>query len=167
MWCWRRLLRLSWTRRRPIQSILKEINPEYSLEGLMLELKLQYFDHLMKRANSMERPRCSERLEGRRRRGNRGLDGWMASPTQWTWVCANSGRQWRTAKPGMLQSMGSQTVRDDLATEQGTRGNWDSISCEARQKKKGIWGLSQIPVLPIVMLHKLMSVLNLQCSKTI
>ena len=62
LWCWRRLLRLPWTARRSNQSILKEINPEYSLEGLMLKLKLQYFGHLMQRANSLERPSHCERL---------------------------------------------------------------------------------------------------------
>ena len=68
-WCWRRLLRVSWTARRSHQSILKEINTEYSLEGLMLKLKLQYFGHLMKRANSLEKTLMLGKIEGRRRRG--------------------------------------------------------------------------------------------------
>ena len=83
LWCWRRLLRVPRSARRFNQSILKEISPEYSLEGLMLNLKLQYFGHLMWRTVSLERPWCWERLkpgEG----DNRGWDGWMASPTQWT-----------------------------------------------------------------------------------
>jgi len=79
MWCWRRLLRVSWTARRSNHSILKEINPEYSLEGLMLKLKLQYFGHLMGRANSLEKILMLGKIEGRRRRGDRGWDGWMTS----------------------------------------------------------------------------------------
>ena len=69
LWCWRRLLRVPWTARRPNQSILKEISPEYSLEGLMLKLKLQYFGHLMQRANSLEKTLMRGKIEGRRRRG--------------------------------------------------------------------------------------------------
>ena len=69
LWCWRRLLRVPWTPRRSSQSILKEISPEYSLEGLMLKLKLQYFGHLMWRADSFEKPPMLGKIEGRRRRG--------------------------------------------------------------------------------------------------
>ena len=69
LWCWRRLLRVSWTARRANQSILKEISPEYSLEGLMLKLKLQYFDHLMQRTDSFEKTLMLGKIEGRRRRG--------------------------------------------------------------------------------------------------
>ena len=68
-WCWRRLLRVSWTARKSNQSILKEINPEYSLEGLMLKLKLQYSGHLMQRANSLEKTLMLGKIEGRKRRG--------------------------------------------------------------------------------------------------
>ena len=64
LWCWRRLVRVPWTARRSNQSILKEINPEYSLEGLMLKLKLQYFDYLMQRANSLEKPLMLGKIEG-------------------------------------------------------------------------------------------------------
>ena len=69
VWCWRRLLRVLWTARRSNQSILKEISPEYWLEGLMLKLKLQYFGHLMQRADSLEKPLMLGKIEGRRRRG--------------------------------------------------------------------------------------------------
>ena len=69
MWCWRRLLRVLWTARRSNQSILKEINPEYSLEELMLKLKLQYFDHLMRRVDSLEKILMLGKTEDRRRRG--------------------------------------------------------------------------------------------------
>ena len=73
-----------WTARRSNQLILKEINPEYSLEGLMLKLKLQYFGHLMLKANSLEKTLMLGKIEGGRRGGDRGLDGWMASLTQRT-----------------------------------------------------------------------------------
>ena len=69
LWCWRRLLRVPWTARRSNQSILKEISPEYSLEGLMLKLKLQYFGHLMRRTDSLEKTMMLGKIEGRRRRG--------------------------------------------------------------------------------------------------
>ena len=82
MWCWRRLLRVPWTARRSNQSILKEISPEYSLEGLMLKLKLQYFGHLIQRTDSSEKSLMLGKIEGRRR-DNRGWYGWMASLTQW------------------------------------------------------------------------------------
>ena len=69
LWCWRRLLRVPWTARRSKQSILREISPEYSLEGLMLKLKIQYFGHLMRRADSLKKTLMLEKIEGRRRRG--------------------------------------------------------------------------------------------------
>ena len=105
LWCWRRLLRVPRTARRSNQSILKEISPEYSLEGLML--KLQYFGHLMRRTNSLEKTLCWERLKAREEGNDRGWYDWMASPTQWTWVWASSGSWWWTGKSGVLQSMGS------------------------------------------------------------
>ena len=118
LWRWRRLLRVPWTARRSNQSILKEISPEYSLEGLMLKLKLQYFGHLMWRADSLEKTLILGGIGGRRRRGQqRGWEGWMASMTWWTWVWASFGSWWWTGKPGVLQSMGSQRVRHDWVTE--------------------------------------------------
>ena len=84
LWCWRRLLRVLWTARRSNQSILKEISPGCSLEGLMLKLKLQYFGPLMQRADSLEKTLMMGKTEGERRRDDRGWDGWMASPTGWT-----------------------------------------------------------------------------------
>ena len=92
LWCWKRLLRVTWTARRANQLILKEINLEYLLEGLMPKLKLQYFGHLFQRANSLEKTWCWERLRAGSEGGNRGGDSWMSSLTQWTWVSANSGR---------------------------------------------------------------------------
>ena len=90
------------------QSSIKEINPEYSLERLMLKLKLQYVVYLMPRANSLEKTPMLAKIEGRRRRDDRRGDGWMASLTQWTWVLGDSRRWWSTRKPGMLQFIGSQ-----------------------------------------------------------
>ena len=109
LWCWRRLLRVPWTARRSNQSILKELSLEYSLEGLMLKLKLQSFGLLMWRTDSFERPWCWERLKGWGEGDNRGWDGWMVSPTQWTWVWVCSGSWWWTGRPVMLQSMGLQS----------------------------------------------------------
>ena len=80
LWCWRRLLRVPWTARRSTQSILKEISPGFSLEGLMLKLKLQYFGHPMRRTDSFEKTLMLGKIEGGRRRGRQR----MASPTQWT-----------------------------------------------------------------------------------
>ena len=117
LWCWRRLLRVPWTARRSNQSILKEISPEYSLEGLMLKLKLQYFGYLMRTADSLKRPWCWEWLRARGEGDDKGWDGWMASLTQWSWIWVNSGIWWWTGRPGMLQSMGSQRVVHDWVTE--------------------------------------------------
>ena len=156
-WCWRKLLRVPWTARRSNHSILKEIGPEYSLEGLIL--KFQYFGHRMQRNNSLEktlmrgkisckyqswifvgrtdaeaeapilwppdvielthwkRPWCWEKLKVGGEEDDRVWDGWMASPTRWTWVWVNSPSWWWTGRPGILQSMGSQRVGHDWATE--------------------------------------------------
>ena len=124
LWCWRRLLRFPWTARRSNQSILKEISPEYSLEELMPKQKLQYGGHLMQRTDSLEKTWCWERLKAGGKGDDRGWDSWMASPTQWTWVCASS-RNWQwTGKPGMLLSMGSsQRVGHGWVTEL----NWISL----------------------------------------
>ena len=112
LWCWRRLLRVPWTARRSNQSILKEISPEYSLEGLILKLKLQYFGHLMQRTDSLEKT-----LKARGEGYSRGWDSWMASPTWWMWVWAGCRSWWWTGNPGMLQSIGLQRVGHDWVTE--------------------------------------------------
>jgi len=93
LWCWRRLLRVPWTAQTSNESILKQINPEYSLKELILKLKLQYFGHLMQRTDSLEKTLMLGNIEVRRRRDDRGWNGWMTSPTQWTWIWANSRRQ--------------------------------------------------------------------------
>ena len=118
-WCWRRLLRVPWTARRSSQSTLKEINPEYSLEGLML--KLQYFSNLIQRADSLEKILMQGKIEGRRRRQQRIR--WLASLTQWIWVWVNSSR-WRTGKVGMQKGRlwGRRVGSVDLVTEQQVWG---------------------------------------------
>ena len=116
MWCWGRLLRIP---RRSNQSILKEINLEYSLEGLMLKLMLQYFGHLMGRLDYLEKPWCWERLKAGGEGDDRGWDGWMLPSTQQTWLWTKFGIQWRTGKSGTLQSTWSQ----ELATTERLNNN--------------------------------------------
>ena len=119
LWCWRRLLRVPWTARRSNQSILKETSPEYSTEGLVLKVKLQIFGRLMWRTDSLEKTLmgCWERLRSGKERDDRRWDGWMGSPTQWTWVWVSYGSWWWTGKPGMPQSTGSQRARHNWSTE--------------------------------------------------
>ena len=99
-------------KKRLVGSILKEINPGCSLEGLMLKLKLQYFGHLMQTADSFEKT-----LRAGGEGDDRGWDGWMASPTQWTWVWVNSGSWWWTGRPGVLQFMELERVGHVWVTE--------------------------------------------------
>ena len=108
LWCWRRLLRVPWTARRSNQSILKEISPEYSLEGLMLNWNSNTLATWCEELTHWKRPWCWERLKAGEG-DDRGWDGWVASLTQWTWVWVNSGSWWWMGRPGMLQSMGSQS----------------------------------------------------------
>ena len=129
LWCWRRLLRVLWIARRSNQSILKEISPGCSLEGQILKLKLQYFGHLMWRVDSLEKTLMLGGIGGRRRRGGRRWDGWMASPNWWTRVWVNSGIWWWTGRPGVLRFMGLQRVRQDWATEL----NWTEADFGKRQ----------------------------------
>ena len=116
LWCWRRLLIVPWTIRGSNQSILK-ISPEYSMEGLILKLKLQCFGHLMGELTHWKRPWCWERLKAGGGGDNRGWDGWMASPTRWKWVWVDSGSWWWTGRPGILWFMGSRRVGHDWETE--------------------------------------------------
>ena len=117
LWCWRRFLRVPWTAGRSNQSILKEISLGCSLEGLMLKLKLQFSGHLMWRADSLENTLILGKLRAGGEGDDRGWDGWMTTPTRWTWVWVDSGSWWWTGRPGMLRFMGSQRVRNDWATE--------------------------------------------------
>ena len=134
LWCWRRLFRVPWIARWSHLSILKEISPEYSLEGLMLKLKLQYFGHLLWRTDSFEKTLMLGKIGGEG--DDRGWDGWMASPTQWTWVWVDSRSWWWTGRPGMLWSMGSKRVRHDWVTELNwTELNLRGFSSGASDKK--------------------------------
>ena len=117
LWCWRRLLKVPWTSRRSNQSIIKEISPKYSLEGLMLKLKLQYFGHLTWRTDSFEKILMLGKVEGRRRRGRQRMR-WLDGITDLKDMNLSNCRSWWwTVKPGVLQSMGSQGVGHDWATE--------------------------------------------------
>ena len=117
LWCWRRLLRVPWTARRSNQSILQEISPGWSLEGLMLKLKLQYFGHLMRRADLFEKILMLGRLRA----------GWEGDNKRMRWLdgitdlmdmgLVDFGSWWWTGRPGMLQFMGSQRVGDDWTNE--------------------------------------------------
>ena len=132
LWYWRRLLRVPWTARRSNQSILK-ISPGCSLEGMMLKLKLQYFGHFMWRVDSLQKTLMGKGLGAGGEGHNRGWDGWMASPTRWTWVWVNSGSWWWTGRPGVLQFMGSQRVGHYWATKL----NWKvlQLSCITMEVK--------------------------------
>ena len=112
LWCWRRLLRVPWTARRSNQSILKEIKPEYSLEGLMLKLKLRYFGHLIQRTDSFEKTLMLGKIEGGRRRGQQRVR-WLDGTTDLMGMCLNKScklvmdrEAWHAA-----QSMGSQRIQ--------------------------------------------------------
>ena len=117
LWCWRRLLRVPWTARRSNQSILKEISPGYSLEGLMLKLKVHTLATSCEELTHWKRSWCWEGLGAGGKGDDRGWDDWMASSTLWTWVWVNSGIWWWTGRPGVLRFTRSQRVRHNWATE--------------------------------------------------
>ena len=117
LWCWRSLLRVPWTAKRLNQSTLKKISPDYSSKGLMLKLKVQYFGHLMWSTDSLEKTLMLGKTEGRNRKERQRMRWLNGILIQWTWVWASSGSWWWTGKPGVLQSMGSQIVGHDYATE--------------------------------------------------
>jgi len=117
LWCWRRLLIVIWTARISNQSILKEISPEYSLEGQMLKLKLYYFATWCEELTHLKRSWCWERLKAGGEEENGGWYAWIAWPTQWTWVWVDSGSRWWSGRPNILLSLGSQRIRHDWKTE--------------------------------------------------
>ena len=129
LWCWRRLLKVPWTARRSNQWILMEINPEYSLEGLMLKLKFQYFRPWCEQTTHWKSPWCWERVRAEGEEGVREWDGWTASLMQWTWTWANFGRwwgteAWRAAGHGVAESQtqlgnGTATTAYRMDTQQG------------------------------------------------
>ena len=122
--CWRRLLRVPWTARRSNQSILKEISPEYSLEALMVKVKLQYFGHLMWRIDLLEEDPDADK-DWRQEEKGKTEDEMAGCPlTQWTWVWASSGSLWWIGKSGVLQSMGLQRIRRNWVTKL----NWTEAS---------------------------------------
>ena len=123
LWCWRRLLRVPWTARRSNQSILKEISPGISLEGMMLKLKLQYFGHLMWRVDSLEKTLM---LGGE---DDRGWDGWMASRTRWTWVWVNSRSWWWDREAWRAAIHG-------VAKSQTRLSDWTELNWEINYRKK-------------------------------
>ena len=131
LWCWRRLLRVPWTASRSNQSILKEISPGCSLEGMMLKLKPPYFGHLMRRVDSLEKTLMLEGLGAGGEGDARGWDGWMASPTRWMWVWVNFKSWWWTGRPGMLQFIGLQWVGHDWVTE---LNRWTPYLWQKRQE---------------------------------
>ena len=121
LWCWRRLLRVTWTARKSNQSILKEISPRrkdwrWSWGSNTLATWCEELTH-------WKRPWCWKRLKAVGEGDDRGWDGWMASPTRWTWVWTSSGSWWWTGKPGVLQYIGSRRVGHDWVTEL----NWTSL----------------------------------------
>ena len=117
LWCWRRLLRVSWTARRSNQSILKEISPGISLEGMILKLNSSTLATSCEELTHWKRLWCWEGLGAGGEGDDRGWDGWMASLTWWTWVWVNSRSWWWTGRSGVLRFMGSQRVRHDWATD--------------------------------------------------
>ena len=129
LWYWRVL----WTVRRSSQSTLKEISPGCSLEGLMMKLELQYFGHLMGRVDSLEKTLMLGGIGGEG--DDRGWDGWMASPTRWTWVWVNSGSWWWTGRPGVPWSWGH---RESDTTEwlNWTELKWAGLIKEKREKNQ-------------------------------
>ena len=145
LWHWRRLLRVPWTTRRSRQSVLKDINLEYSLERLILKLKLQYFGYLMQRTDSLEKTLMLGKSEGRRKRGWQCMRRLDASFIQWTWIWANSGWWWKTGRPGLLQSIGCQSIRYTEWLNNNTYNHWwdrDHFNFIGKKTKAYKWYIS-------------------------
>ena len=152
LWCWRRLLRVPWTARRSNQSILKEISPGCLSEILMLSWNFNTLATWCKELAHGKRPWCWERLRAGGEGDDRGWDGWMASPTRWTWVWVNSGSWWWTGRPGVLRFTWSQRVRHDWETKlnwgmwnlNSPTRDWNWVPCIVRQVLKH-WTTREVP----------------------
>ena len=143
LWCWRRLLRVPWTARRSNQSILKEISPGVHWKDWCWSWNSNTLATWCEELTHLKRLWCQERLKAGGEGDDRGWDGWMASPTQWTWVWAGSSSWWRTGKPGMLQFMGSQRVGHNRMTEL-------NLQHKSIHLREGLWtfkGLQTWPAL--------------------
>ena len=123
LWCWRRLLRVPWAARKSKQSILKETSPGVHWKDWCWSWNSNTLATWCKELTHLKRPWCWERLRARGEGDDRGWDGWMAPPTQWTWAWVDSGSWWWTGRPGVLGFMGSQSVGHDWAIEL----NWNII----------------------------------------
>ena len=148
LWCWRRLLRVPWTARSN-KSILKEISPGCSLEGLMLKRRLQYFGHLMQRDDSLEKTLMLGKIEGRKREWQRmrWLDGITDSMDM---SLVHSGSWWWTGRPGVLWFMGSQRVEHDWATEL----NWTKMVARKTPYGTEKTGAFRVPVTLQILEHR-------------
>ena len=156
LWCWRRLLRVPWTARRSNQSILKEICPEYSLAGLMLKLKLQYFGTSCEELTHGKD--AGERLKAVGEGDDRGWDGWMELPTWWTWVCTSSGSWWRIGKPIPSPNLSRETWRASVhgvrfGQDWATEPNWLCLYSRNGTANSGF-------VLHICLQHGLLNILS-------
>ena len=130
LWCWRRLLRVPWTARRSNQSILKEITLNVHWKDCCWSWRSNILITWWEKLTHWKRPWCLERLKAGGKEDDSGWDGWITPLNKWTWVWASSRRWWRTRKPGVLQSMGSQRAERDLATEeQPFIREWGADSC--------------------------------------
>ena len=170
-WPWfrRLLLRDPWTARRSNQSILKEISPEYSLEALMLKLKLQSFGHLMRRTDSLQKTLMLGKIEGRRIRGQQKMRWFDSITDSMAWVWASSGSWWWIGRLGQLPSMGSQRVGQDVTEQQVL---YDILILWGFLKRECLWSVIDLSssrmagIWPVCHLNAEIADLLLQKDKT-